>query len=37
MDDREPMDQPTGKMWEHLRQICIENICPDKSYDIPLA
>ena len=37
MDDREPMDQPTGKMWVHLRQICIENIFRDKSYDIPLA
>lgn len=37
MDDREPMDRPTGKMWVHLRQICIENICRDKSYDIPLA
>ena len=43
MDDREPMDRPTGKMWMRLRQICIENICRDKSYvslrndDIPLV
>ena len=37
MDDREPMDRPTGKMWVHLRQIYIENIRRDKSHDIPLA